>query len=155
LPSTPTSPLRVPNVTRIERLIHIELSDKRAIKDKCSNCGREHREWFEIDATRQGLRSVDEVVRRWVGWRMRQNGNDADKEKSAGEVGMKEKESERQRQSQRERNLHEKAWENADRTRDDAWRDTNTATRVSTSPRAGRDASSTPALLGNERGGYY
>jgi len=31
-------------------------------------CGREHKEWFEVEASREGVRGVDEVVRRWVGW---------------------------------------------------------------------------------------
>lgn len=35
-------------------------------------CGREHREWFEVEGvregSREGVREVDEVVRRWVGW---------------------------------------------------------------------------------------
>jgi Meiotically up-regulated gene 113 len=59
---------KVPHVHRVERLVHLELSENRAQKDPCEQCGREHREWFEIEATRQGLRVVDEVVRRWVGW---------------------------------------------------------------------------------------
>lgn len=52
---------------RVERLIHIELASKRVLK-KCEACGKEHREWFEVEATREGVRGVDEVVRRWVGW---------------------------------------------------------------------------------------
>jgi Meiotically up-regulated gene 113 len=63
------TPRKVPYASRVERLIHVELLEKR-ITDQgpCESCGREHREWFEIPATREGLRSVDEVVRRWVGW---------------------------------------------------------------------------------------
>jgi len=30
--------------------------------------GKEHREWFEVKASREGVRGVDGVVRRWVGW---------------------------------------------------------------------------------------
>jgi len=55
-------------VHRVERLIHLELAEKRIVKPECQACGREHREWFEIEASRDGLRSVDEVVRRWVEW---------------------------------------------------------------------------------------
>ena len=63
--------LKVPHVNRVERLIHIELRGmgwgKKGV-EKCEACGREHREWFEVPASRKGLRGVDEVVRRWVGW---------------------------------------------------------------------------------------
>ena len=59
---------KVPHVHRVERLIHLELAEKRIVKPECQACGREHREWFEIEASRDGLRSVDEVVRRWVEW---------------------------------------------------------------------------------------
>jgi hypothetical protein len=74
---TPTdaavAPTKVPHVHRVERLIHIELAEKRVLdRGPCENCGKEHREWFEIEATRSGLRSVDEVIRRWVGWGERQ-----------------------------------------------------------------------------------
>jgi hypothetical protein len=59
---------KVPHAHRVERLIHLELSEKRVVKPLCDACGREHREWFEIEATREGIRGVDEVVRRWVKW---------------------------------------------------------------------------------------
>lgn len=64
---------QVPHVNRVERLIHIELSDKR-VKDQgqCKECGKEHREWFEFDTTKDELRLVDECVRRWVRWSERQ-----------------------------------------------------------------------------------
>ncbi|KAJ5908253.1 hypothetical protein N7495_000935 [Penicillium taxi] len=60
---------KVPHVHRVERLIHLELDDVR-LRDlgKCSECGKEHREWFEIEATKESLRRVDECVRRWVAW---------------------------------------------------------------------------------------
>jgi hypothetical protein len=71
--NTAISPTKVPHVHRVERLIHIELAEKRVLdRGPCENCGKEHREWFEIEATRSGLRSVDEVIRRWVGWGERQ-----------------------------------------------------------------------------------
>ncbi|OQV03983.1 hypothetical protein CLAIMM_08940 [Cladophialophora immunda] len=63
---------KVSHVHKVERLIHLELSEKKAIKSECEQCGREHKEWFGIEATRQGLRAVDEVVRRWVAWAQRQ-----------------------------------------------------------------------------------
>ena len=59
---------KVPFVSRVERLIHLELGAKRVKQERCEECGREHREWFEVEATRQGLRGVDGVVRRWVRW---------------------------------------------------------------------------------------
>ncbi|KAL6246336.1 hypothetical protein RBB50_006572 [Rhinocladiella similis] len=63
---------KVPHVHRVERLVHLELAEKRVVKAECGACGRVHQEWFEIEATRAGLRGVDEVVRRWVGWAERQ-----------------------------------------------------------------------------------
>lgn len=60
--------VKVPHVHKVERLIHLELSDKRAQRDVCGSCGVVHREWFEIEATKRGLRGVDEIVRRWCGW---------------------------------------------------------------------------------------
>lgn len=59
---------KVPHVHRVERLVHLELEEKRVVKPDCQACGREHREWFEIEANRDGLKNVDEVVRRWVEW---------------------------------------------------------------------------------------
>lgn len=68
-----TSPRKVPNVHKVERLIHIELSSKRAPESgKCGACGKEHREWFEVGARRESVKAVDEVVRRWVDWGERQ-----------------------------------------------------------------------------------
>ncbi|MCJ1340762.1 hypothetical protein MMC09_006058 [Bachmanniomyces sp. S44760] len=64
-PSHPS--MKIPHPILIERLIHIELASKRVLRD-CSACGRCHREWFEIEASREGLRGVDDVVRRWVGF---------------------------------------------------------------------------------------
>jgi hypothetical protein len=58
---------KVPCVKRVERLIHLELAERRITKD-CEVCGREHREWFEVDGTEKGVRGVDETVRRWVAW---------------------------------------------------------------------------------------
>jgi hypothetical protein len=59
----------------VERLIHIELNGKRAQgSGKCTVCGREHREWFEVDASKDGVKAVDEVVRRWVDWGERDAG---------------------------------------------------------------------------------
>jgi len=71
----PRTPRKVPNAHKVERLIHIELNGKRAQgSGKCKVCGREHREWFEVDASRNGVKAVDEVVRRWVDWGERDAG---------------------------------------------------------------------------------
>jgi hypothetical protein len=60
---------KVPHVHRVERLIHLELADLQ-VRDlgRCSECGKEHREWFEVEAAKEALRRVDECVRRWVSW---------------------------------------------------------------------------------------
>ncbi|KAF2240299.1 DUF1766-domain-containing protein [Trematosphaeria pertusa] len=63
---------KVPHAHRVERLVHIELGEQRAMK-KCEACGKEHREWFEVEASREGVKRVDEVVRRWVDWAERVN----------------------------------------------------------------------------------
>lgn len=60
---------KVPHVHRVERLIHLELASLR-IRDlgQCSECGKEHREWFEVEAQKEALRKVDECIRRWISW---------------------------------------------------------------------------------------
>jgi len=64
-----SSPKKVPHVHRVERLVHLELADRRVTDHgACEQCGREHKEWFEIEATRKGLKDVDELIRRWVNW---------------------------------------------------------------------------------------
>ncbi|KAI4198965.1 MAG: hypothetical protein LQ350_004946 [Teloschistes chrysophthalmus] len=61
------APRKVPHAHKVERLIHLELQERR-VKRECGNCGKEHREWFEVRGDREGVKGVDEVVRRWVGW---------------------------------------------------------------------------------------
>jgi hypothetical protein len=63
-------PRMTPHAHRVERLVHIELAGMglRAVRASCEACGRDHREWFEVDASREGVGKVDEVIRRWVGW---------------------------------------------------------------------------------------
>ncbi|KAF2657406.1 DUF1766-domain-containing protein [Lophiostoma macrostomum CBS 122681] len=63
---------KVPHAHRVERLIHLELAEQRVMK-KCDACGKDHREWFEVDASKEGVKAVDEVVRRWVDWAERAN----------------------------------------------------------------------------------
>ena len=65
------APRKMPHSHRVERLIHIELAGRgQRVSDhrKCATCGREHREWFEVEATRDAIASVDEVIRRWSEW---------------------------------------------------------------------------------------
>ena len=67
--TTPASstPQKVPHAHKVERLTHLELADQR-VKRSCESCGKEHREWFEVDSSREGLKNVDDVIKRWVGW---------------------------------------------------------------------------------------
>ncbi|KAK4153051.1 meiotically up-regulated gene 113-domain-containing protein [Chaetomidium leptoderma] len=62
---------KIPHSHKVERLVHIELTGRGlrvADREKCETCGREHREWFEVEATRAAVADVDEVVRRWSDW---------------------------------------------------------------------------------------
>ena len=64
-------PRKIPHSHKVERLVHIELAGlglRVADREKCSACGREHREWFEVGATRRAVADVDDVVRRWSDW---------------------------------------------------------------------------------------
>jgi hypothetical protein len=58
---------KVPHAHRVERLIHLELGTQRVMKN-CDACGKTHKEWFEVEATKDGVKKVDEVVKRWVEW---------------------------------------------------------------------------------------
>jgi hypothetical protein len=65
------TPRKMPHSHKVERLIHIELAGlglRVADGEKCAACGREHREWFQVEASRKGVAEVDEVIRRWVEW---------------------------------------------------------------------------------------
>ncbi len=61
----------MPHSHKVERLVHLELAG-RGLRlsdgDKCRACGKEHREWFEVEASRRAVEIVDEVVRRWADW---------------------------------------------------------------------------------------
>ena len=72
-PASPATPHKVPHAHRVERLIHLELAERRVKRD-CDSCGKEHREWFEVESSRDGLRGVDEVIRRWTEWGKRAGG---------------------------------------------------------------------------------
>ncbi|KAK1753275.1 meiotically up-regulated gene 113-domain-containing protein [Echria macrotheca] len=65
------APRKIPHSHKVERLVHIELAGRGlrvADREKCATCGREHREWFEVGASRKAVAEVDEVVRRWSDW---------------------------------------------------------------------------------------
>ncbi|KAI0139517.1 DUF1766-domain-containing protein [Hypoxylon sp. NC0597] len=69
--SQPSTPRKMPHSHKVERLIHIELAGaglRVSDKANCDVCGKAHREWFEIDASRKGIAMVDEVVKRWSTW---------------------------------------------------------------------------------------
>ena len=72
-PPSPSTPYKVPHAHKVERLIHLELAERRVKRD-CDSCGKEHREWFEVDSSRTGLKGVDEIIRRWTEWGMRVGG---------------------------------------------------------------------------------
>ncbi|KAH9995946.1 meiotically up-regulated gene 113-domain-containing protein [Xylariaceae sp. FL0662B] len=69
--SQPSTPRKMPHSHKVERLIHIELAGaglRVSDKGTCDACGKAHREWFEVDASRNGISMIDEVVRRWSDW---------------------------------------------------------------------------------------
>ncbi|KKA27971.1 hypothetical protein TD95_004412 [Thielaviopsis punctulata] len=71
IPSGSTStPRQTPHVKKVERLIHLELTGMgmRADLGKCEACGKEHKEWFTVEQSRDGVAEVDEIIRRWVDW---------------------------------------------------------------------------------------
>ncbi|MCJ1423678.1 hypothetical protein MMC29_001562 [Sticta canariensis] len=67
-------PIKVPNAHKVERLIHLELADMRVTRS-CATCGKEHREWFEVDGSKDGVCGVDAVVKRWVSWSLGEEQN--------------------------------------------------------------------------------
>jgi hypothetical protein len=64
---------KCPHIHRVERLVHLELADQRVASEPC-DCGRAHKEIFAIDASRKGLRKVDQTIKRWVKWAEQQQG---------------------------------------------------------------------------------
>ncbi|KAF3923702.1 hypothetical protein ABW20_dc0103069 [Dactylellina cionopaga] len=60
---------KVPFSHRVERLIHLELRDDYYNKPHvCETCQRVHKEWFAVPGTREGVKRVDEVIKRWCRW---------------------------------------------------------------------------------------
>lgn len=69
--NTPSTPRKMPHSHKVERLIHLELAGaglRVSDRKNCDACGKADREWFEIDATRKAIETVDEVVKRWSDW---------------------------------------------------------------------------------------
>ncbi|KXJ92628.1 meiotically up-regulated gene 113-domain-containing protein [Microdochium bolleyi] len=67
----PSTPRKVPHSHKVERLVHIELAGagmRVSDRENCDACGKAHREWFEVGASRQSIMMVDEIVRRWADW---------------------------------------------------------------------------------------
>lgn len=64
-------PRKLPHSHKVERLIHIELAG-RGLRimdgEKCAACNREHREWFQVEASRKAVMEVDDTIRRWSDW---------------------------------------------------------------------------------------
>lgn len=54
---------RVSNPSRLQRLIHIELSEYSRVEERCKGCVRKHSDWFEL-STGTAL-EVIERGRRW------------------------------------------------------------------------------------------
>lgn len=72
IPSDSTEePRKMPHSHKVERLIHLELDGlglRDNDRDACEACGRNHKEWFEVEASREGIAMVDEVIQRWSDW---------------------------------------------------------------------------------------
>jgi len=67
--------LPVPNVVKVERLIHLHLEMLGQRVSRECRCGTEHKEWFEVEASARAVREVDEIVRKWVRWSEDRFGN--------------------------------------------------------------------------------
>lgn len=64
-------PRKMPHSHKVEKLIHMELQGlgmRISDRGECESCGREHKEWFEVDATKEGVMRVDEAIKRWSDW---------------------------------------------------------------------------------------
>ena len=57
---------KVPNVKRLERLVHAELNDYRVEEKCCRGCRKSHREWFKVD-----LKLIKKSIRFWTDWLMK------------------------------------------------------------------------------------
>ncbi|KAK7741004.1 hypothetical protein SLS53_005067 [Cytospora paraplurivora] len=64
-------PRKMPHSHKVEKLIHMELEGlgmRISNRGPCEACGRLHKEWFEVDATKEGVMRVDEAIKRWSDW---------------------------------------------------------------------------------------
>ena len=62
-PSSSDEYIKVPNVYRVEALVHAELKDRRRKELDCPGCGKTHIEWFE-----EPWPHAVEVIKRWSNW---------------------------------------------------------------------------------------
>lgn len=58
-----SSQIYVPNVRRLEALVHAELKDYRKKQLRCRGCRKGHNEWFDVD-----IALVRKVVDKWTNW---------------------------------------------------------------------------------------
>jgi hypothetical protein len=79
----------VPNVNRVERLIHLELGATPGARPKkqCEVCGKTHQEWFEVEASKEGILAVDEVIKRWIAYAERSVGTNAQPQQTVLPIG--------------------------------------------------------------------
>ncbi|KAK5317275.1 hypothetical protein LTR70_005892 [Exophiala xenobiotica] len=53
----------VPHIYRVEQLVHFELAKYWRLEKQCQKCPKQHKEWFEIAATKAGR-----VAGQWAEW---------------------------------------------------------------------------------------
>ncbi|KAK6496174.1 hypothetical protein TWF481_002198 [Arthrobotrys musiformis] len=91
-PSSPPASLgakKVPFSHRVERLIHLELRDDYYNKPHvCETCQTVHKEWFAVPGTRDGVKRVDEVIKRWCKWAESLEGAVNNREQGGVSVGL-------------------------------------------------------------------
>lgn len=64
-------PRKMPHSHKVEKLIHMELEGlgmRVSNRGECEACGKTHKEWFEVDASKDGIMRVDEAIKRWTDW---------------------------------------------------------------------------------------
>ncbi|KAI9676207.1 MAG: hypothetical protein M1829_003036 [Trizodia sp. TS-e1964] len=66
-PEQSQTPLMIPFVSKVEKRIHRELFDLR-VYDMFCECGRRHREIFEIENSTEGMERVHQVIEKWALW---------------------------------------------------------------------------------------
>ncbi|MCJ1238455.1 hypothetical protein MMC14_006444 [Varicellaria rhodocarpa] len=92
--SSPTYiPPKVPHPGLVERLIHLELADQR-VDRACAGCGSVHKEWFEVEGTKEAVLRVDAVIKRWVKWAQDRYGEEETEDEEEDEEDEEEYEEE-------------------------------------------------------------